>query len=209
MILIGQYDSPYVRRVGIALTLYGLPFAHRPWSVFGDADRLAALNPAVRVPTLVLDDGTVLTDSQAMLDYLDSLVPGDRAMFPRREPDRHRALRVAAFAVALMEKAGSLFYERAFHGADAAAPWVDRCSSQVAGILAMLERERAAQAAPFWSGDRMGHADIAVTCGLRHADDANPGLIDWAACPALRADFDRHEATAVFRAISQPFIPPA
>jgi glutathione S-transferase len=30
MILIGQYDSPFVRRVGIALTLYGITFEHQP-----------------------------------------------------------------------------------------------------------------------------------------------------------------------------------
>ena len=30
MILIGRYDSPFVRRVGIALTLYGMAFEHRP-----------------------------------------------------------------------------------------------------------------------------------------------------------------------------------
>ncbi len=45
MILIGQYTAPFVRRVGITLRLYGLPFEHRPWSVFGDADRLMAINP--------------------------------------------------------------------------------------------------------------------------------------------------------------------
>ncbi|MEZ5776045.1 MAG: glutathione S-transferase N-terminal domain-containing protein, partial [Hyphomicrobiaceae bacterium] len=47
MILIGQYDSPFVRRVGIALGLYGMAFEHRPWSVFGDADKIRALNPLV------------------------------------------------------------------------------------------------------------------------------------------------------------------
>jgi glutathione S-transferase len=45
MIFIGQYDSPFVRRVGIALTLYGFAFEHRPWSAFGDAGRLQELNP--------------------------------------------------------------------------------------------------------------------------------------------------------------------
>ena len=89
MILIGQYDSPYVRRVGIALALYGITFEHRPWSAFGDAERIRALNPLARVPTLVLDDGTVLTESHAMLDYLDSLVPPERRMFPVAEPARH------------------------------------------------------------------------------------------------------------------------
>jgi glutathione S-transferase len=75
MILIGQYDSPFVRRVGIALTLYDLPFEHRPWSTFGDADKIRPYNPLTRVPTLVLDDGEVLIESHSILDYLDSLVP--------------------------------------------------------------------------------------------------------------------------------------
>ena len=68
MILIGQYDSSFVRRVGIALRLYGLPYEHRPWSVFGDADLIAPINPLRRVPTLVLDNGEVLIGSGAMLD---------------------------------------------------------------------------------------------------------------------------------------------
>ena len=71
MILIGQYDSPFVRRVAIALRMYGLPFEHRPWSTFGDADKLAPFNPLRRVPTLVLDSGEALIESAAMLDYLD------------------------------------------------------------------------------------------------------------------------------------------
>ena len=74
MILIGQYDSPFVRRVGIALTLYGLAFEHRPWSTFGDAEKIRPYNPLTRVPTLVLDDGDVLIDSTPIIDYLDSLV---------------------------------------------------------------------------------------------------------------------------------------
>src|SRR6185295_14046746 len=96
MILIGQFDSPFVRRVGIALTLYGLPFEHRPWSVFGDAEKVRQYNPLFRVPTLVLDDGTALVESGVILDYLDSLVPAERAMLPGAEPARHRALRIAA-----------------------------------------------------------------------------------------------------------------
>lgn len=84
MILIGQYDSPFVRRVGIALTLYELPFEQRPWSVFGDGEKIAPLNPLVRVPTLELDDGLVLVESHAMLDYLDGLVSAERALFRAR-----------------------------------------------------------------------------------------------------------------------------
>src|SRR5262245_27303631 len=98
MILIGQYDSPFVRRVGIALTLYELPFEHWPRSTFADAERIRRYNPLTRVPTLVLDDGTTLIESHIILDYLDSIVPVDRALFPRAEPERREALRIAALA---------------------------------------------------------------------------------------------------------------
>ena len=91
MILIGQYDSPFVRRVGIALTLYGLPFEHKPWSTFGDAEKIRPYNPLTRVPTLVLDDGEVLIESHSILDYVDTLVPAERRMFPVAEPARRHA----------------------------------------------------------------------------------------------------------------------
>src|SRR5882724_5411575 len=115
MILIGQFDSPFVRRVGIALSLYDLPFEHRTWSAFSDAEKIRAYNPLVRVPTLVLDDGEVLIESHSMLDYLDSLVPADRAMFPAAEPARHRALKIAGLAMGLADKGVSLFYEKRLH----------------------------------------------------------------------------------------------
>ena len=91
MFLIGQYDSPFVRRVAIAMRLYGIKFEHKPWSTFGDGDKIAPHNPLRRVPTLVLDDGEALIESTAILDYLDELareqdkVAGE-AMLPRAGP---------------------------------------------------------------------------------------------------------------------------
>lgn len=208
MILIGQYDSPFTRRVGIALTLYGLRFEHRPWSVFGEAEQIRALNPLTRVPTLVLPDGTALTDSHAILDHLDSLVPEVEALFPRREPDRHRALRVAALATGIADKAVSLFYEQRLHDQPSEI-WVDRCTGQIAAALKLLESERATQTTRWWFGNRLGHADIALACVLRHLGEAHPGLTVGADHPALRALCDQAEALSVFQAIAQPFIPPA
>jgi len=208
MILIGQYDSPFVRRVGIALRLYGLPFEHRPWSVFGDADRIAALNPLIRVPTLVLDDGFVLTDSHMILDHLDHLVNKKLVMFPRHEPARHIALNVGARAMGLAEKAVSLFYERRLHDV-VSETWDARCRRQMGGVLAALEADRAGRAGPWWFGETMGHADIAVACAVRFATDAHPGVLDMAACPALSAHCVAMEAMAVFQEVQQEFIPPS
>lgn len=207
MILIGQYDSPFVRRVGIALMLYGIEFEHRPWSSFGDAVRLRAYNPLTRVPTLVLDDGTALIDSHIILDYLDGLVPDDRAMFPRSEPARHRALKIAALATGLGDKAVSLFYEKRLHG-EVSALWVDRCRSQIEATLAVLEASRSEGASEFWFGERIGHADIAVAVVLRFLCEVHPELIAISSYPALRAHGERMEALTVFQTISQPFIPP-
>lgn len=92
MILIGQYDSPFVRHVGIALTLYDLPFERRPWSTFGDGDQLAAINPLRRVPTLILESGEVVIESGAILDHLDELVGPERALCPRAGAGRRRLL---------------------------------------------------------------------------------------------------------------------
>lgn len=204
--LIGQYDSPFVRRVGIALRLYGMPFEHRPWSVFGDAEKIRPLNPLVRVPTLILPDGAVLTDSHLILDWLDGQV--HQPLYPRTEPDRHRALWIAALACGLADKAVSLFYERRLHDVTSAV-WTARCEGQIGGVLAALEADRASRSHPWWFGERIGHADIAVACALRFTAEAHPGLVDWHALPALAAHCAAAEALEVFQEIRQPFIPPA
>ena len=208
MILIGQYDSPFVRRVGIALTLYGIPFEHRPWASFGDAGRIRPFNPLTRVPTLVLDDGDVLIESHVILDYIDSLVPAQRALYPRAEPARHRALKVAALATGTADKAVALFYEQRLHGA-VSDLWVKRCRAQIEDTLAMLENDRAARRSAFWFGEKIGHADIAVAVMLRHLNDSQPGMISMGSYPALRDHAARCEALPAFVAISQPFVAPA
>ena len=210
MMLIGQYDSPFVRRVGIALTLYALPFEHRPWSVFGDAEKVQKFNPLIRVPTLVLDNGEVLIESHSILDYLDSLAPAGQALFPAAEPARHQALKVAALATGLAEKAVSLFYERRLH-TEVSDVWVQRCGAQIRAVLAVLEADRTARGggSAYWFGENIGHADIAVAVALRFLTEAHRGLVAIADFPALEAHAVRLEALPVFQAIQQPFIPPA
>jgi glutathione S-transferase len=208
MILIGQYDSPFVRRVGIALRLYGMPFEHRPWSTFGDAEKIRPYNPLGRVPTLVLDDGEVLIESQSILDHLDALVGPERSMFPAAGPERRRALKVAALATGMADKAVILFYEQRLHE-KVSEVWVERCRGQIVRVLEALEPDRAARATAYWSGDTIGHADIAVACALRFVADAHPGLVAMSDFPALRAHAERLEAMPVFGEIAQPFVPPA
>ena len=208
MILIGQYDSPFVRRVGIALRLYDIAFEHRPWSTFGDAEKIRPYNPLGRVPTLVLDDGEALIESACILDYLDGRVGPERAMVPAAEPERRRALKVAALATGLADKAVILFYERQLHER-VSDLWVERCRGQIGRVLEALEADRAARPGPVWLGAAIGPAAIAVACALRFVADAHPGLVAMAGFPALAAHAQKLEAMPVFGEIAQAFAPPS
>jgi len=207
MILIGQYDSSFTRRIAIALKLYTIEFEHRPWSVFSDAERLRAVNPLVRVPTLVLDDGDVLIDSHAIIDYLDRRAPDGQALFPADEPDRHRAMKVASLATGMADKAVALFYEIHMHDEPSTA-LMARLTMQIQGALSALETSRMEARGDHWFGDTIGHADIAVACAFRHLTEALPDVVGGDEYPAVRAHCARLEAMPVFAEHSQEFIPP-
>ena len=206
MKLIGQYDSPFVRRVAIAMHIYGMPFEHVPWSVWGDADKLAKHNPLRRVPTLVLDDGVALIESFAILETLDERIGPDRALLPRSGLVRREGLRISALATGLGDKAVSLFYEQALPDKKPSEVWMARCRSQIGETLDALERERGARSTPYFFGDALTHADIAVACVLRFVSESSPGLFDAERWPKLAAHAASCEALEPFQAIQQPFV---
>lgn len=77
MQLIGMLDSPDVRRVAVSLQLLEVPFEHRAISVFGTYKQFRQINPVVKAPSLICDDGSVLMESTLILDYTQSLAgPG-------------------------------------------------------------------------------------------------------------------------------------
>ncbi|HXZ17902.1 MAG TPA: glutathione S-transferase family protein, partial [Roseiarcus sp.] len=162
MQLIGMLDSPYVRRVAVALIAAKVPFEHKPISLFRHIDEFSKINPLLKAPTLVTDDETVLIDSTLILDYCLATYPAMAALTPKDAADRPRALRLVGLSLAVMEKAVQRHYERAlrppekFH-----APWVDRVVGQLHAGLAALDRELPRSG--FIAGD-LGLADIAAAC---------------------------------------------
>lgn len=211
MILIGQYDSPFVRRVGIAMTLYGMPFLHRPWSTFGEGDKIAPYNPLRRVPTLVLDDGGVVIESAYILDHIDerqSAQDDTALLIDRAGPLRQKALYYIALAMGFSDKCVALFYERELHSVTSDI-WFQRLNLQIGAVLDRLEAIRAGVRTGWLFGDRLNHADIALGCALRHARDAHGDHIDWQRWPALAFHSASCEALDVFKTISQPFIGPS
>jgi glutathione S-transferase len=208
MLLIGMFDSPFVRRVAISMKLLGLPFEHANWSVGKDFERIREYNPLGRVPTLVLDDGEVLMESSAILDYLDDLVGPGRALLPPIGKPRRDALKFMAMATGAAEKGIAQIYESAFRPAEKYhQPWVERCKSQMTGALQELEKLRAAQAADMWlAGERVTQADITVACVFTFLADATRA--DVTPYPALKLLVARCEAMPAFKEIKLSFFTP-
>lgn len=208
MQLIGQFDSPFVRRVGIALEIYGMDYDHRPWSTFGDWERFVAHNPLRRVPTLVLDSGEALIDSAAILDHLDEEFGRDRALIAPAGAERRAALRRIATATGTADKAVSFFYAKLFSpGLDQA--FVARTQAQIRAGLTALEADCAAREGAWWHGAGPGHDDIAAACVTRFLSEAYTDTVRMDDYPALAAHCARAEGLTVFKAVSQPFIPPS
>jgi glutathione S-transferase len=210
MLLIGMYDSPYVRRVAISMKLCGMAFEHGDWSVGADFERIRHYNPLVRVPTLVLDDGEVLFESAVLLDYIDELVGPQRALLPRLGRERRTALRLIAGACGAADKAREQVYERAFRPPEKRyEPWLARCRTQMHGALAQLEHHAAERGAGRWLiGERLTQADITLVCAFTFVTEALALSEHNAPYPALRALAARCEALPEFQGTRVEFVAP-
>lgn len=211
MILIGQFDSPFVRRVGIALRWYGLEFEHRPHAVFRDEALIAEFNPLRKVPTLVLDDGRVLTESSVCLEYADDRAATDhgedwsRLLVARRGDARIDVLRLCGVATGTMDKMVILIYERLVRERRDDA-WIRRCTRQVLDSFMYLESVCASRAGLYLAGPGLSHADIAVACAYTLANEALPDLLAARDLPALRAYAGQLESKTEFASTHQAFV---
>ena len=195
MILVGQYDSPYVRRVAISLRVLGFAYRHDTRSVFADFDAMRRVNPLGRIPSLLLDDGEVLLDSAAILDWLDQTVGPARALIPPAGPERRRALRLIALATGAIDKVGAAAYERLIRPSGLRWPeWIDRCLTQGTGAIAALAAE------PWPATRELDQAQITTACMLRFVQMADPELLPPGRFPALDALARRCEALPAFQA---------
>jgi glutathione S-transferase len=201
MILIGMFDSPFVRRVAVTMHWLGIQFEHRNWSVGKDFERIRQFNPLGRVPTLVLRDGEALIESSAILDFLDELAGPRRALLPLAGRDRRTALQLMAMACGAAEKGVSQVYESAFRPeAKRHQPWLDRCHAQTHAALAVLDQHAKSRAGQWFVGDQLTQADISVGCVYTFlcqalGIDRNPS-----GYPSLAAAAVRCEALPAFRA---------
>jgi glutathione S-transferase len=183
--------SPFVRKVMIVAHERGL------------ADRITCVrtvaatskphaelmkdNPLSKIPTLVLDDGTVLYDSPVISEYLDAL-DGTPKLFPKEPKARLEALRRQALGDGFLDLLVLLRDERM--RAQPSEAHLASAAVRKAAIFNNLEADAPALAsAPFG----IGH--VAIGCALsyldfRYADEHwhkdHPRIADWHAAFAVR-----------------------
>lgn len=200
MRLIGMMDSPYVRRVAVSLRLLGLDYTHDQLSVFRDYAAFAAINPVVKAPTLVTDDGVALVDSTLILDYLDRLVPTDRRLTPADPAAFVRAQRVIGLALVVAEKSVQTLYELKLRpDGTRHQPWLDRVAEQLRAALRLLDAELGDGASWLFGASPL-QADITAAVAWRFVHEMLPDLAPADTYPALARLSARAETTPAFLA---------
>lgn len=171
MKLYSYWRSTTSYRVRIALNLKGIDYETLPVDlVAGEQHEQAylAANPIGGVPTLILDDETVLTQSMAILDYLEAIYPD-----PHLLPDNPQAaahVRAAAMVVACdIHPVNNLKVitklKEMGHSADETVAWMkDWMDTGLQAYSALLPQD-----APFSFGDEPSLADICLIPQLYNA----------------------------------------
>ena len=196
MKLIGQLDSPFVRRVAVLMNCYQIDFEREIISVFTDFDDMLKINPLAKVPVLKLDNGESLFDSRVIMDYLDTLVTPDQCLMPLDHPRRFEMLRIESIALGLAEKCYERGVEFSRKNPDTIdTVWTDRLKQQLQSVLGWLE---ALNPDPWLCGDSMSRPDI--TCAAAFTFLKEKQQIPWRPgdYPALEKHCEYCESLPVF-----------
>jgi glutathione S-transferase len=197
MKLIGMLDSPYVRRVAIAFGCLGVPFEHEAVSVFSTFEKFRSINPVVKAPTLVCDDGEVIMDSSLILQFVEAAKSNGRSLWPEDLVELQHDFRAVSLALAACEKSVQMVYERNLRPAEAQyEPWLDRVRSQLLSAYAGLEQEVGDRPTAF---ARLSHASITAAVAWQFTQSELASVVPAGRYPALSASCERMESLPQFR----------
>lgn len=200
MQLLGMYDSPFVRRVAITAGYLGLELEHNPLSIFKGYDEFRKLNPMVKIPTLICDDGEVLVDSTLIIDHLRSLSTNSQDLMPKGEMEYRHALKILGIALIAMEKVVQWIYETRQRPAEFQYDeWIRRLDEQLSGSIDLLE-EAVGNGETWLFGADVLQPDITTAVAWRFVQHVRPNAVVAKDYPGLSAYSARAEALPEFRA---------
>lgn len=195
MLLVGMLDSPYVRRAAITGTLLGLEFEHRSVSVFRHMDAFRAINPLIKAPSLVTDDGTVISESQLIIQHFEDLA--GRSLRPLEDGARIRDLALTGTGIVAADKAVAIGYEQRRPEERRDALWLERILTQLHTALDLLDA--AAGRGDLTAGPELLPSDIAAATAWGYCRFALPDLVPAGRWPALAEQARACEALDVFK----------
>ena len=198
MQLIGYMDSPFVRRVAVSAQFLGIPYEQKELSIFRNFDEFSAINPLVKVPTLVCDNGEILVESTLIVDYFESLVGAGKTLLPQVGDERVKALQLIGIALVANEKVAQLIYEINLRPVELQHPrWIERLEKQLRGAIDLLHTAVGDGATWFFESG-ISQADITVAIAWRFVQhvsiiripaDDYPGLVNFSARAEALAEF--------------------
>lgn len=198
MKLIGMLDSPFVRRTAIGMQQLGLGFEHQSLSVFRDFETFKTINPFVKAPTLVLDSGEFLVDSNIILQYCEKIAA--HSLFSDDISRYTLEQQIISYASIANEKTVQVVYEFEVRPQDKQhAPWLTRVTEQLRQSFVHLEN-LLSHHADLFDCDNLSHAAITTGVAWYFTTHMRPGLVDASEFPNLVAWSAKVEQTAAFKA---------
>ena len=195
MLLVGMLDSPYVRRAAITGTLLEVPFEHRSVSVFRHMAEFQAINPLIKAPTLVTDDGIAISESLLIIQHFEDIA--GRSLRPVESAARERDLALTGIGIVAADKAVAIEYERKRPEAQRYAPWQERIVAQLDTALDLLDA--AVTRGEVAAGPQLRPGDIAAAIAWGFCRFVIPDYAPQARWPALAAQANACEALDVFK----------
>lgn len=163
MKLVGSFASPYVRKSRIAFLEKKIEVDLILEDVWSPNSTLSEKNPLGKVPTLFLDDGTVMFDSRVIVEYADTLSPVGR-LIPQSGKERAIVKTWEAMSDGILDAAILLRLEKHWgpRGENISQAWIDRQLGKIhAGVKSISE----SLGSNTWCyGNQFGLADVSVGC---------------------------------------------
>ena len=178
MKLLGSPASPYTRKVRVALAEKRIECELEMVDVAPLDNAVNRHNPLGKVPTLLLDDGTVLYDSRVIVEFLDNVSPFSR-LIPDDNRDRVQVRRWEALADGVLDAGLLVRYESLRAGSEQSRGWIDKQLARMHRGMAQMAKELNGRG--WCHGDRYSLADIALGCCLGWLGFRKPGGLDWQA----------------------------
>tara|TARA_Y100000739_G_C20553498_1_gene439426 strand:- start:309 stop:911 length:603 start_codon:yes stop_codon:yes gene_type:complete len=175
--------SPYVRKVSVVLIETGLDNSVEkiPTNVWDPETEIIKFNPLGKVPTLIIDDATIIYNSPLICEYLDSLHNGEK-LFPTNDTNRWKALGLQALGDGMMDAGIIALLESRRSKEVINTEWIGRQNQVIKRVLDDLENKLE----DLQSTVNIGHVSIACSLGwfdFRFPDlgwrKDHPGLADW------------------------------